>query len=93
MLDLFRKLARDTVGSSISTEMSLVTAVTVGALVMGMGNFSATVNRRFETVSKSEALNMKKLEREEEDRQKAKRAEFEARRAEAIRRKEAQNKK
>jgi|GEM_PF-2183558 len=64
MLELLYKLARDCVGSSISTEMSLVTSVTVGALVMGMGNFSATVKQHFENANNTPALSMTQMEKE-----------------------------
>ncbi len=88
MLELIRKLARDTVGSSISTEMSLVTSVTVGALVMGMGNFTAGVKHRFDVVSETPALSMaqadkqSKLEEKQRQDERARRLE-EAKRAAA----------
>lgn len=79
MFELLRKLARDCVGSSISTEMSLVTSVTVGALVMGMGNFSATIKKRFDVANETPALSMTALEREQAAKEEERRAKFEAR--------------
>ena len=48
MWTLFSLLWTDQVGSTLSAEMALVTSVTVGALFMGMADFSATVNREFQ---------------------------------------------
>jgi hypothetical protein len=48
MRTLLRLLRTDQVGSTLSAEMALVTSVTVGALFMGMAEFSATVNREFQ---------------------------------------------
>ena len=47
MLELMKHLWRDEVGSSQSTEMALVTGVTVGAMIMGMRSFGDAVNSRF----------------------------------------------
>ena len=47
MLDLLKHLWNDEVGSSQSTEMALVTGVTVGAMIMGMRSFGEAVNSRF----------------------------------------------
>ncbi len=79
MIELLRKLARDCVGSSISTEMSLVTSVTVGALVMGMGNFSATIKKRFEVANETQALSMTAIEREKAAEEADRRMKFEER--------------
>lgn len=48
MRTLLCLLWTDQIGSTLSTEMALVTSVTVGALFMGMAEFSATVNREFQ---------------------------------------------
>lgn len=77
MWKLINQLALDEVGSSVTTEMSLVTGVTIGALMMSMSSFSATVNDRFSSVANSSALQATDLERQREEEEKAKRAEFE----------------
>lgn len=46
----------DQVGSTLSAEMALVTSVTVGALFMGMADFSATVNREFQNSAREVGL-------------------------------------
>lgn len=56
MRNLLQLLWTDCVGSSISTEMALVTSVTVGALAMGMAEFSATVNREFQDAAVNTGL-------------------------------------
>jgi len=48
MRTLLSLLWTDQVGSTMSAEMALVTSVTVGALFMGMADFSATVNQEFQ---------------------------------------------
>jgi hypothetical protein len=63
MLSLARKLWTDQVGSSLSTEMALVTSVTIGALFMSMGNFSQTVNQEFDTAVKSPGLSIEDVEK------------------------------
>lgn len=60
----------------MSAEMAMVTAVTVGAFAMSMGNFSVTVERHFSQAAKStqddtaEEVTQDK-EREEKDRREA----------------------
>ncbi|MDA0918398.1 MAG: hypothetical protein O2945_04905 [Planctomycetota bacterium] len=53
---LFSLLWTDQVGSTLSAEMALVTSVTVGALFMGMADFSATVNREFQNSAREVGL-------------------------------------
>jgi hypothetical protein len=48
MRTLIFLLRTDQVGSALSAEMALVTSVTVGALYMGMADFSPTVNCEFQ---------------------------------------------
>ena len=67
MLSLVKKLWTDEVGSSISAEMALVTGITVSALFMSMGNFSATVNREFDAAAKNPALSMKDVDKKVKD--------------------------
>lgn len=50
MWDLIEHLWNDEVGSSQSTEMALVTGVTIGALVISMRSFGNSVNSRFSEV-------------------------------------------
>ncbi len=50
MWDLIKHLWNDEIGSSQSTEMALVTGVTIGSLVMGMRSFGGAVNNRFAEV-------------------------------------------
>ncbi len=50
MWNLLNHLWLDEVGSSQSTEMALVSGVTIGALVMGMTSFGNAVNNRFAEV-------------------------------------------
>ena len=45
MQTLLALLWTDQIGSTFSAEMALVTFITVGALLMGMSDFSATANR------------------------------------------------
>lgn len=71
MVCLIRKLWTDEVGSSLSAEMSLVTSVTVGALFMGMSQFSATVNREFRNSAESAGLTVSDLELDEDDDEKS----------------------
>lgn len=72
MWRLYSKLWIDEVGSA-STEMGLVTAVTVGALFMAMGDFAATVNQEFQTAVESTNLmtieEQQKEKKEEEERE------------------------
>lgn len=41
----------DQVGSTLSAEMALVTSVTIGALFMGMADFSSKVNQDFQNAA------------------------------------------
>lgn len=56
MRTLISLLWTDQVGSTLSAEMALVTSVTVGALFMGMADFSATVNREFQKSARDVGL-------------------------------------
>lgn len=56
MRTLLSLLWTDQVGSTLSAEMALVTSVTVGALFMGMADFSATVNREFRSSAREVGL-------------------------------------
>jgi len=56
MRTLLSLLWTDQVGSTLSAEMALVTSVTVGALFMGMAEFSATVNREFQNTAREVGL-------------------------------------
>ncbi len=56
MRTLLVLLWTDQVGSTLSAEMALVTSVTVGALFMGMAEFSATVNREFQNSAREVGL-------------------------------------
>ena len=56
MRNLLYLLWNDRTGSTLSSEMALVTSVTVGALFMGMAEFSATVNREFENAAAETGL-------------------------------------
>ena len=56
MFPILMRFTRDEVGSTVGSEFAVVTGVTVGALLLTVGDFSASINRRFETVSKSPAL-------------------------------------
>ena len=56
MRTLLSLLWTDQVGSTLSAEMALVTSVTVGALFMGMAEFSATVNREFQNSARVAGL-------------------------------------
>lgn len=66
MFALVSKLWNDEVGSSLSAEMALVTGVTIGALIMSMSNFSATVNREFQQTANSAGLTMDDLEKKKQ---------------------------
>jgi len=55
MLRLHDKLWNDEVGTT-TAEFGLVTAVTVCALIMGMGDFAAKVNRNFEVAVQNPGL-------------------------------------
>ncbi len=87
MFPVLIRFIQDEVGSTVGSEFALVTGVTVGALLVGAGNFSATITRNFETVSKAPALQMSTLEKEQQEEENRKRAEFEQRKAAAERRK------
>ncbi len=89
MWNLLQKLARDEVGSSVTTEMSMVTGVTVGALIMSMGDFSANVNRQFKQVATSSALKSTDLDRKREQEDAERAAEFERIRAAAAQKRAA----
>ena len=81
MVSLIRKLWTDQVGSSLSSEMALVTGVTIGALFMGMSQFSATVNREFQQAAENTGLTISELDEKkekEEDEKKAKQDKEEA---------------
>ncbi len=54
MWDLMKHLWHDEVGSSQSTEMALVTGVTIGALVVSMQSFGSAVESRFADVEISD---------------------------------------
>ena len=62
MVSLIRKLWTDQVGSSLSSEMALVTGVTIGALFMGMSQFSATVNREFQQAAENPGVTISELD-------------------------------
>ena len=67
MWELTKHLWRDEVGSSQSTEMALVTGVTIGALVMGMRSFGNAVNSRFEEIEiQDDSLAQMQLRMEQE---------------------------
>ena len=66
MVSLIRKLWTDQVGSSLSSEMALVTGVTIGALFMGMSQFSATVNREFQQAAENTGLTISELDEKKE---------------------------
>lgn len=48
MLTLSTRLWADELGASLSTEMALVTGVTVGALIMGTSSFTQVIQQRFD---------------------------------------------
>lgn len=56
MRNLLTRLWSDQVGSTMSAEMAMVTSVTVGALFMGMGKFSQTVNEEFQNSARLAGL-------------------------------------
>ncbi|MFT4555659.1 MAG: hypothetical protein ACI92S_000991 [Planctomycetaceae bacterium] len=56
MRTLLALLWTDQVGSTLSAEMALVTSVTIGALFMGMADFSAKVNREFQNPAREGGL-------------------------------------
>ena len=87
MLLVLIRFLHDEVGSTVGSEFALVTGVTVGALLLAVSNFSASVNSRFDTVSKSPALQMSDLEKQQEAEEELKRAVFEKRKTEAAARK------
>ena len=66
MFALAPKFWNDEVGSSVSSEMALVTGVTIGALIMSMSNFSETVNREFQQTANSAGLTMDDLEKKKQ---------------------------
>lgn len=74
MVSLIRKLWTDQVGSSLSSEMALVTGVTIGALFMGMSQFSATVNREFQQAAENTGLTISELEEKKEQEEEEKTA-------------------
>lgn len=67
MVSLIRKLWTDQVGSSQSAEMALVTSLTVGALIMTMSQFSASVNREFQQSAQQTSLTISDLDKQKED--------------------------
>ena len=69
MRSLFSLLWTDQVGSTLSAEMALVTSVTVGALFMGMADFSATVNREFQSSAREVGLAGIEASAQEEERE------------------------
>jgi hypothetical protein len=66
MVSLIQKLWTDQVGSSVSAEMALVTSLTVGALVMSMAQFSASVNREFQNSATQTGLTISDVEKNKE---------------------------
>lgn len=56
MRSFLTRLWSDQVGSTMSAEMALVTSTTVGALFMGMGKFSQTVNEEFQNSARLAGL-------------------------------------
>ena len=71
MWDLMKYLWHDEVGSSQSTEMALVTGVTIGALVMSMRSFGNAVNDRFSKVEiRDDTMAQLQQKMEQERRQK-----------------------
>lgn len=74
MVSLIRKLWTDQVGSSLSSEMALVTGVTIGALFMGMSQFSATVNREFQQAAENTGLTISELDEKKEKEEDEKKA-------------------
>lgn len=66
MILLIRKLCTDEVGSSVSAEMALVTSLTIGALIMTMSQFSASVNREFQKSAAQTGLTISDIEKENE---------------------------
>ena len=91
MVPVLTRLLHDEVGSTVGSEFALVTSVTVGALLLGVSDFAVSVNRRFETVSKSPALQMSKLEKQREEEAEQRRAQFEQQRAKAAARRNHQS--
>ncbi|MBI1311840.1 hypothetical protein GC176_11155 [bacterium] len=64
MRDLLKHLWHDEIGSSQSTEMALVTGVTVGAMIMSMHSFGDAISTRFTQVQMqddSQQIQEKKL--------------------------------
>lgn len=90
MWDLLKYLWNDEVGSSQSTEMALVTGVTIGALVMSMRSFGHAVNNRFEKVEVQDdslaqlEIRMEKERREKERDQQQRLSELRRRRQEQL---------
>ena len=71
MWDLMKYLWHDEFGSSQSTEMALVTGVTIGALVMSMRSFGNAVNDRFSKVEiRDDTMAQLQQKMEQERRQK-----------------------
>ena len=68
MVRLFHKLWNDELGAA-TAEFGLVTATTVGALIMSMGNFAAVVNHEFETAVQNPGLMSIEEQREEKEKQ------------------------
>ena len=87
MWHLYHKLWIDEVGSA-TAEMGLVTAVTVGALFMAIGDFAATVNQEFETAVQSTSLMTIEEQQKEEEEKDEKEEEREKRRIKRFRRAE-----
>ena len=67
MRTLLSLLWTDQLGSTLSTEMALVTSITVGALSMGMAEFNTTVNREFQNSARVSALMEEEETSQEED--------------------------
>lgn len=88
MWRLSHKLWIDEVGSS-TAEMGLVTAVTVGALFMAMGDFAATVNQEFEAAVESTSLmTIKEQQEAKKEEEEKKKKEHEEKRVRRFRRAE-----
>jgi hypothetical protein len=67
MRTLLSLLWTDQLGSTLSTEMALVTSIAVGALAMGMAEFNTSVNREFQNSARVSGLMEAEETSEEED--------------------------
>lgn len=84
MWHFFHELWIDEVGST--TELGLVTGVTVGALFMSMGNFAATVNQEFAVAVQNTSLMTIEEQQEDEEEEKENEEKQSARRISRFRR-------